>query len=108
MHSERVFTRHAVRGLKIVYGEKPSLFTQNIRAFVISSSMLRAKRSVSRHVPRLPIPTGPRQIVLCKYIISGTAHSSSDWGSDVKTGFGSSLIVTRPTLLVVRCGATRQ
>ncbi len=32
MHSERVFTRHAVRGLKIVYGKKPSLFTQNIRA----------------------------------------------------------------------------
>lgn len=32
MHSERVFTRHAIPGLKIVYGGKPSLFTQNIRA----------------------------------------------------------------------------
>jgi hypothetical protein len=32
MHSQRVFTRHAVPALKIVYGGKPSLFTQNIRA----------------------------------------------------------------------------
>jgi hypothetical protein len=32
MHSERVFTRHAVPGLKIVYGGKPYLFTHNIRA----------------------------------------------------------------------------
>jgi hypothetical protein len=32
MHRERVFTSHAVPGLKIVYGGKPSLFTQNIRA----------------------------------------------------------------------------
>jgi hypothetical protein len=31
-HRERVFTSHAVPGLKIVYGGKPSLFTQNIRA----------------------------------------------------------------------------
>jgi hypothetical protein len=31
-HSERIFTRHAVPGLKIVDGGKPSLFAQNIRA----------------------------------------------------------------------------
>jgi hypothetical protein len=29
---ERVFTSHAVRGVKAVYGGKPSLFSQNIRA----------------------------------------------------------------------------
>jgi hypothetical protein len=32
MHVERVFTSHAIRGLKAVYGGKPSFFTQNIRA----------------------------------------------------------------------------
>jgi hypothetical protein len=32
LHSERIFTAHAVPGLKIVYGGKPSLFTQDIRA----------------------------------------------------------------------------
>jgi hypothetical protein len=32
LHSERVFTSHAVPGLKIVYGGKPSLLTQDIRA----------------------------------------------------------------------------
>jgi hypothetical protein len=32
MHIERVFTSHAIRGLKAAYGGKPSLFTQNIRA----------------------------------------------------------------------------
>jgi hypothetical protein len=32
MHIERVFTSHAIRGLKAVCGGKPSLFTQNIRA----------------------------------------------------------------------------
>jgi hypothetical protein len=31
IRSERIFTRHAVPGLKIVYGDKPSLFTRNIR-----------------------------------------------------------------------------
>ena len=32
LHSERIFTAHAVPGLKIVYGGKPSLFTRDIRA----------------------------------------------------------------------------
>jgi hypothetical protein len=31
-HVKRVFTSHAIRGLKVVYGGKPSLFSQNIRA----------------------------------------------------------------------------
>src|SRR5262245_25617696 len=30
-HRERIFTKHAAPGLKIVYGAKPSLLTQNIR-----------------------------------------------------------------------------
>jgi hypothetical protein len=32
VHIERVFTSHAVRGVKAVYGGRPSLFSQNIRA----------------------------------------------------------------------------
>jgi hypothetical protein len=32
VHIERVFTSHAIPGVKAVYGEKPSLFSQNIRA----------------------------------------------------------------------------
>jgi hypothetical protein len=32
MHSERILARHAVPGLKVVYREKPSLFTENIQA----------------------------------------------------------------------------
>jgi hypothetical protein len=32
VHIERVFTSHTVRGVKAVYGGKPSLFSQNIRA----------------------------------------------------------------------------
>jgi hypothetical protein len=31
VHIDRVFTRHAIPGVKAVYGEKPSLFSQNIR-----------------------------------------------------------------------------
>ena len=31
-HIERVFTSHAIPGVKAVYGEMPSLFSQNIRA----------------------------------------------------------------------------
>jgi hypothetical protein len=32
VHIDRVFTSHAIPGVKAVYGEKPSLFGQNIRA----------------------------------------------------------------------------
>jgi hypothetical protein len=32
VHIERVFTSHAIRGVRAVYGGKPSLFSQNIRA----------------------------------------------------------------------------
>ena len=32
VHIERVFTSHAIRGVKAVYGGKPSLFSQNVRA----------------------------------------------------------------------------
>ena len=32
VHIDRVFTSHAIPGVKAVYGEKPSLFSQNIRA----------------------------------------------------------------------------
>jgi hypothetical protein len=32
VHIERVFTSHAIRGVKAVYGGKPSFFSQNIRA----------------------------------------------------------------------------
>ena len=32
VHIDHVFTSHAIPGVKAVYGEKPSLFSQNIRA----------------------------------------------------------------------------
>ena len=32
VHIDRVFTSHAIPGVKAVYGDKPSLFSQNIRA----------------------------------------------------------------------------
>jgi hypothetical protein len=32
VHIARVFTSHAIPGVKAVYGEKPSFFSQNIRA----------------------------------------------------------------------------
>jgi hypothetical protein len=32
VHIEHVFTSHAIPGVKAVYGEKPSFFSQNIRA----------------------------------------------------------------------------
>jgi hypothetical protein len=37
VHIERVSTSHVVRGVKAVYGGKPSLFSQNIGRFAISS-----------------------------------------------------------------------
>ena len=102
MHSERVFTRHAVPGLKIVYGGKPSLFTQNIRAirYLFVNPEGKTICFEARAKTADPDWSEANNLVLNTLSLA-TAHSSSDWGNDIKTGFGSSLIATRPTLLVV-------